>query len=130
MSVLLGNGDGTFRPAATYPSGGYDARSVAVADINHDGKADIVVANICAGPCFFNGEGNFGVLLGNGDGTFQDVVTHDDGGNDAFSVAIADLNKEANPMSLQRIARPYREDLVTPPRPACSSAMGMGPFNR
>lgn len=97
VSVLLGNGDGTFRPAATYPSGGYDARSVAVADINHDGKADIVVANICAGPCFFNGEGNFGVLLGNGDGTFQDVVTHDDGGNDAFSVAIADLNKDGKP---------------------------------
>jgi hypothetical protein len=47
VGVLLGNGDGTFQPAVTYSSGGYAATSVAVADVNGDGKPDIIVANVC-----------------------------------------------------------------------------------
>ena len=43
--MLLGNGDGTFQTAVTYGSGGFDAYSVAVADVNGDGKPDLVVAN-------------------------------------------------------------------------------------
>ncbi len=48
VGVLLGNGDGTFQTAVTYDSGGYEAISVAVADVNGDGKPDLVVANRCA----------------------------------------------------------------------------------
>src|SRR5258708_39610324 len=48
VGVLLGNGDGTFRSAVTYYSGAQIADSVAVADVNADGRPDIVVAN-CGG---------------------------------------------------------------------------------
>ena len=44
VSVLLGNGDGTFQ-AAVELRGGYDPYSVAVGDFNGDGKADLAVAN-------------------------------------------------------------------------------------
>src|SRR5271157_1547101 len=60
VGVLLGNGDGTFRPVVTYPSGG-ETTSVAVADLNGDGKPDLIVGLL---------GGEVGVLLGNGDGTF------------------------------------------------------------
>jgi FG-GAP-like repeat len=45
VGVLLGNGDGTFKSAVTYDAGGYGTASVAVADVNGDGKPDLVVAN-------------------------------------------------------------------------------------
>ena len=44
VRVLLGNGDGTFRPAGTFAAGS-DPVSVAVADVNGDGKPDLVTAN-------------------------------------------------------------------------------------
>ena len=43
---LLGNGDGTFQTAVSYGSGG-EAMSVAIADVNGDGKPDLLVANYC-----------------------------------------------------------------------------------
>src|SRR5208337_915030 len=86
VSVLLSNGDGTFQPAVSYGSGGYYATSVAVADVNGDGKLDVLVANWCpSNPCpnppGVNGTtGVIGVLLGNGDGTFQPAVPYFSGG--------------------------------------------------
>jgi hypothetical protein len=92
VGVLLGNGDGTFKSAVTYNSGGQDATSVAVADLNGDGKLDIVVANSCESSCSVPVPGTVGVLLGNGDGTFQAAVTYSTGGFGANSVAVADVN--------------------------------------
>ena len=43
--MLLGNGDGSFQAARSYGTASYDASSVAVADVNGDGKPDLVVAN-------------------------------------------------------------------------------------
>jgi len=94
VGVLLGNGDGTFKPAATYGSGAFFPMSVAVADVNGDGKPDIAVANEC-GPVFC--DGSVGVLLGNGDGTFRSVVTYSSGGSYGLSVAIADVNSDGRP---------------------------------
>jgi hypothetical protein len=94
VGVLLGNGDGTFQPAVNYGSGGLFSSAVAVADVNHDGIPDLVVANECADS---NCDGSVGVLLGNGDGTFQTAVTYGSGGNEAFSVAVADVNGDSNP---------------------------------
>jgi hypothetical protein len=79
VSVLLGNSDGTFHAAVTYDSGGNGGGSVAVADVNGDGRPDLVVANNCAssGSC---ANGTVSVLLGNGDGTFQTAVVYSSGG--------------------------------------------------
>ncbi|MGC9989947.1 MAG: FG-GAP-like repeat-containing protein, partial [Terriglobales bacterium] len=95
VGVLLGNGDGTFQPAASYGTGGYYADSVAVEDVNGDGKLDIVVANQCADSSCTNA--NVGVLLGNGDGTFQTAVTYGSGGYYATSLAVADVNGDGKP---------------------------------
>src|SRR5246127_394909 len=87
VSVLLGRGDGTFQPAVSYDAGGRDANSVVVADVNGDGKPDLVV-----GTFFFY----VGVLLGNGDGTFQPVVTYF-GQTNIASVAVGDLIEDDKP---------------------------------
>jgi uncharacterized repeat protein (TIGR01451 family) len=81
VSVLLGNGDGTFQPQQSYAVGNNPA-AVAVADINGDGNADIVVVN--------HDDGSVSVLLGNGDGTFQPQVTYPVG-DAPIAVAITDL---------------------------------------
>ena len=47
MSVLLGNGNGTFQAQQTFAVG-TDPLSVAVADLNGDGIPDLVVANEAA----------------------------------------------------------------------------------
>jgi hypothetical protein len=96
VGVLLGNGDGTFQTAVPYLSGAFGAASVAVADVNGDGKPDLVVAN-CASGNNCVGTGNVGVLLGNGDGTFQTAVTYGGGGNAPFGVAVADVNGDGKP---------------------------------
>jgi hypothetical protein len=93
VTVLLGNGDGTFQvPGDIYDSGGRQAWSIAVADVNGDGKPDLLVANQCTSQgCTQEFHGVVGVLLGNGDGTFQPVVNYS-GGNHTSGVAVADVN--------------------------------------
>ncbi len=60
--VFLGNGDGTFQsPIITIA--GSNISSIAVADFNLDGKADVIISNLLWG--------DVSLLLGNGDGTFQ-----------------------------------------------------------
>ena len=88
--------DPIFLTAPTYGSGGYYAESVAVEDVNGDGKPDLVVTDQCSDSACMN-HGFVGVLLGKGDGTFQPVVTYDSGGYDAFSVAVADVNGDGKP---------------------------------
>jgi hypothetical protein len=92
VNVLLGNGDGTFQRAVAYDSGAHSARSVAIADLNRDGRLDVIVANCGFGTCF--GRGSVGILLGNGDGTLKSIVSYDSGGYNAFSVALADVNRD------------------------------------
>jgi uncharacterized membrane protein len=99
IGILLGNGDGTFRKAKTYRTGGFDGIGwVEIADVNGDKKPDLVVANYCATECSYPPvEGSVGVLLGNGDGTFKAVKTYPSGGDGAASVAVADLNNDGKP---------------------------------
>src|SRR5437773_56995 len=82
FSVLLGNGDGTFRAATIFASGS-NPRAVALGDFNADGKLDLVVAD--------SDSNNVSVLLGNGDGTFQAPLTFG-AGSGASSVAVSDFN--------------------------------------
>jgi hypothetical protein len=94
VAVLLNNGDGTFKPALNYASNGQAAHSVAIGDVNGDGKPDIVVADSCATGDFYCTSGTVGVLLGNGDGTFRPVVIYGTGGAYPTSVALGDLNND------------------------------------
>src|SRR5438552_3631100 len=95
VGVLLGNGDGTFQPAVTYDSGGQNAVSIAVADVNSDGKPDAVVTDNCVtSTC---DAGAVGVLLGNGDGTFQAAVNYTSGGLSPSSVVVGDVNGDGKP---------------------------------
>ena len=96
VSVLLGNGDGTFRPPSSYRCGGSAGfyNSLAVADVNSDGKSDVVVATGQS-----NGYGTVAVLLGNGDGTFQAEIDYASGsqGSWSSSLAVGDINKDGKP---------------------------------
>lgn len=89
VTIYLNNGDGTFKESANYSTGASGA-SVAVGDVNGDGKPDIVVGlNSACGS-----KVGFGVLLGNGDGTFQPVVVYANStsGGCAPTLALADVN--------------------------------------
>ena len=105
VSVLLGNGNGTFQPAVISASGGYYAIWVAIADVNRDGFPDLLVANERA--CTHCQNGSVGVLLGNGDGTFQAAVGYSSGGNGAMSLAVADVNGDGK---LDLVAANYESD--------------------
>ena len=104
VGVLLGKGDGSFKPALTYASGGYELSpggdiahgSVVIGDVNADGKPDLVVSSQCAfgGNCV---QGAVGVLVGNGDGTFQPAVVYNAGGVWTTGVALTDLNGDGKP---------------------------------
>jgi hypothetical protein len=96
VSVLLGNGDGTFQAAVSYSTGGEGALSAAVGDVNADGFPDLVVANYCASSTNC-ANGSVSVLLGNGDGTFQAAESYATGGQYAISVAVQDLNGDGHP---------------------------------
>ncbi len=78
VSVLLGNGDGTFAPQVTYAVGESPAGIVA-GDFNGDGRLDLAVANYA--------DNTVSVLLGNGDGTFAPQVTYAVGKSPAGIVA-------------------------------------------
>jgi hypothetical protein len=93
LGVLLGNGDGTFQTVHAFNSGGYGTRALAAADVNGDGKLDLVVANFCGGDPGCH-RGTVGVLLGNGDDTFQTAQTYDSAGYGPESVAVADVNRD------------------------------------
>ena len=88
VSILVGNGDGTFTLAAS-PTVGRDVELLAVGDFNHDGILDIVVPS--------SDDGSISILLGNGDGTFapssQSPLSV---GECPFAVATGDLNGDGN----------------------------------
>src|SRR5439155_484341 len=87
VSVLLGNGDGTFHAARTFYAGGIPS-SVAAGDFNGDGKVDLAVAT--------SGSNALSVPLGNGDGTFQALQIFG-AGSGPVSVASGDFNRDGVP---------------------------------
>ena len=85
VSVLLGNGDGTFQAARNFPAGG-GAGYVGVGDFNRDGIQDLVTAD-------YN-SGTVSELLGVGDGTFLPPRTFPAGDTNPNSLAIGEFNGE------------------------------------
>jgi hypothetical protein len=87
LLTVMRNQDGRFPSAATYPVG-ESPRSVAVADVNNDGRRDAVTASFK--------EDSFSVLLNGGDGAFGNEVRYETGSR-PFAVAIGDLNRDGHP---------------------------------
>ena len=65
IAVLLGRGDGSFRSPRWYPSGAHHVRTVLAADIDQDGRADVITAHA--------ERNTVGVLLGRDDGVLGPV---------------------------------------------------------
>lgn len=82
VSILLGNGDGTFRARVDYPAPGGPA-SVVAKDLNSDGLPDLAVASQDASLV--------SILLNNGDGTFKPDMAYVVG-KTPLGLAAADLN--------------------------------------
>ena len=92
MSVLLGNGGGSFQEPVNYDT--WYPSWVAVGDLNGDGKQDLVASNGGSpGNTFVS---TVSVLLGNGDGTFQAGVEYP-AGKTLNYVAIGDFNGDGKP---------------------------------
>jgi hypothetical protein len=86
VTILLGNGDGTFTTGATFGVGG-NPMGVSVGDFNADGKADLAVSGL--------GTNNVTILLGNGDGTFSGGVPYSTGALPQ-NMTLADFNGDGN----------------------------------
>lgn len=91
VGVLLNTGTGAFRAVATTSAGsGSQPYGIAVADVNADGKPDVLTANY--------GTNSVGVLLGNGTGAFAAAVAYSTGsGSQPFGLAVADVNADGRP---------------------------------
>jgi hypothetical protein len=87
VSVLLGNGNGTFAAKSDLTVGAAP-HSVVIVDLNGDGKADLATAN--------HDSGTVSVLLGNGNGTFAAKVDYTVGSG-PHSIRAGDLTGEGRP---------------------------------
>jgi hypothetical protein len=91
IDIELGNGDGTFRPGASQPKiGGAASFNLMAHDMNLDGHLDLVIAN--------RSSDDVSVLLGRGDGTFQDaIVSSISPSIGPYSIAVGDFNLDGVP---------------------------------
>jgi hypothetical protein len=84
VAILLGNGNGTFQPQVTYPTGRFSV-ALSVGDFNADGAADLAVVN--------QSNNTVTILAGRGDGTFELQANYEAGiGPDAL--VTGDFNRD------------------------------------
>ncbi|MDB5387996.1 MAG: conserved repeat domain, partial [Planctomycetaceae bacterium] len=91
VTVLFGNGDGTFQAPIDYFAGA-NPKSVALGDFNQDGRLDIATANFISDTT--NSSGNVSILLGSANGTFQPAANFTTIGNHPIGIAVGDLNAD------------------------------------
>ena len=89
VTILLGNGDGTFSVSPIQSTTGHNPDAIAAADLNGDGILDLVVVNT---PDF-----SLTLLMGNGDGTFTAAAVSPLTGNFPRALAIGDFNGDGYP---------------------------------
>jgi hypothetical protein len=88
VTILLGNGDGTFQAPRTIPVAN-SPFALALGDFNRDGQVDIVTANYS----FAASPGTVSVLLGKGDGTFETPVSYP-AGQHPYYVAVGKFTRD------------------------------------
>jgi hypothetical protein len=95
LSLLRGNGDGTFAAPVNFPNtSGFDSPAAAAVELNNDGKLDVVIAHQIAcyvAPCV--NTDLISVMLGNGDGTFQ-ASREIPVGRGMSEIAVGDYNRD------------------------------------
>jgi Big-like domain-containing protein/VCBS repeat protein len=94
VGVSLGNGDGTFQREFYYLDGGFNRGGIAVADVNGDGKPDVIVGNECRNNCRSS---SVAVLLGDGSGSFQRWTSYNPGGYSIDAIQVAEVNSDGVP---------------------------------
>ncbi|MCA9291535.1 MAG: VCBS repeat-containing protein [Phycisphaerales bacterium] len=85
VSIVLGNGDGTFQPQQEVIVGA-SPRGIAVLDVDGDGDIDIVNTNA--------GGNNCSVLINDGRGVFAAPIYFEGGGSSEWALAAGDLNED------------------------------------
>jgi len=85
VSILLGNGNGTFQTRVNYPVA-ESPQAIVVVDLNNDGNLDLAVST----------GGFVSVLLGKGDGTFEKHTDYSTGGVQGLSITAGDFNEDGN----------------------------------
>ena len=88
ISLLLGNGDGTFGNPSSFAAGAEQPSQIAAQDLNGDKKLDLVVAN--------RSSDKISVMFGKKRGNFSSPINYPVG-NIPYEVAIGDLNDDGNP---------------------------------
>jgi hypothetical protein len=133
VSVLLGNGDGTFQAPVNYTVP-VAPDQVTVADLRNIGIQDLVVTN-------FND--SVSVLLGNGNGTFQAAVNYptppgptfiavgDFNGDHILDILTLELSGECRCLSvlLGKGDGTFQEPAITTVLPRPAGGIGIGDFN-
>jgi hypothetical protein len=98
VSILLGNGDGTFRAGATYAVA-VQPFIAAAASLRNNGILDLIVSDSLSDDVY--------VMLGNGDGTFEPPVAYPTSG-EPFVVRVGSLSSGGN-LDIVALAEPAAE---------------------
>lgn len=130
VSILFGNGDGTFRPPVDYAAGKQPYSIVAV-DLNHDGNLDLAIAD--------SRSQHFYILLGNADGTFEKATPGPELPRNPEMIAVGDFSGDGIPdivtasysvisVSLGNGDGTFQEPINIPP-PTAVESIAVGDFN-
>ncbi|HET7845359.1 MAG TPA: FG-GAP-like repeat-containing protein [Xanthomonadales bacterium] len=85
VSVLLGNGNGTFQPQQSVAMGVYN-HGIAALDVDGDGDIDLATAN--------QGSNNVSITLNDGNGVFGLATSFDSGANQEYGLAAGDMDED------------------------------------